>query len=180
MSKIYLCVSFQCVSIHPVLLCCCSVAKSCLTLCNHMDCSTPGFPVLHYLPEFAQTHIHWIDDAIQPSHPPSPPSPVLNLSQHQGVFQWVGSSHQVAKSLELHFSPCNEYSGLFHLGLIGLIFLLPKEFSGVFSDTIVQKYQFLHTQTSLWSSSHISLHDYSKNHSFDCMDLYQQSDVSAF
>ena len=66
------------------------------------------------------------------------------------------------------------------LGLIGLIFLLPKEFSGVFSDTIVQKYQFFHTQTSLWSSSHISLHDYWKNRRFDCTDLCQQSDVSAF
>ena len=67
-----------------------------------MDCSTPGFPVLHHLPEFAQTHVHWITDAIQPSHSLLPPSPpVLNLSQHQGLFQWVGSSHQVAKGLQL-------------------------------------------------------------------------------
>ena len=67
-----------------------------------MGCCTPGFPVLHYLPEFAQTHAHWVDDAIQPSHPLSPPfSPTLNLSQHQGLFQWVGSSHQVVKVLEL-------------------------------------------------------------------------------
>ena len=61
-----------------------------------------GFPVLHYLPEFAQTHVRWVNDAIQLSHPLSPASPpVLNLSQHQGLFQWVGSSHQVAKGLEL-------------------------------------------------------------------------------
>jgi len=67
------------------------------TLCDLMDCSTPGFPVLHYLPEFAQTHVHWVDDGIQPSHPLLLPSLTLNLSQHQGLFQWVGSSHQVAK-----------------------------------------------------------------------------------
>ena len=76
-------------------LCCrCSVTKSCPTLCDPMDSSTPGFPVLHYLPEFAQTHGHWVHDAIQPSHPLSPPSPpALNFSQHQGLFQWVSSSH---------------------------------------------------------------------------------------
>ena len=66
-----------------------------------MDCNTPGFPVLHYLPEFAQTHVHWVSDAIRPSHPLSPSSPAFNLSQHQGLFQWVGSLHQVAKVLEL-------------------------------------------------------------------------------
>ena len=69
--------------------CCFSVAQSRLTLCNPMDCSTPGFPVLHHLPEFTQTHIRWINDAIQPSHPLSSPSPpAFNLSQHQGLFQW--------------------------------------------------------------------------------------------
>ena len=82
--------------------CCCSVAKSCLTLCDLMDCSTPGFPVLHYLPKFAQTHVHWVDDAIWLSHPLSSPSPpALNFSQHQGLFKWVSSLHQVAKVLEL-------------------------------------------------------------------------------
>ena len=70
--------------------------------CNPMDCSTPGFSVLHYLPEFAQIYVHWISDAIQPSHSLSSLSPpALNLSQHQGLFQWVGSLHQVAKVLEL-------------------------------------------------------------------------------
>ena len=80
---------------------CCSVSQSCPTLCDPVDCSTPGFPVLHHLPELAQTHIRWLGDAIQPSHPLSPPSPAFSLSQHQGLFQWVGSSHQVAKVLEL-------------------------------------------------------------------------------
>ena len=73
------------------------VAQLCLTLCDPMDCSMPGFPVLHSLPEFAQTHVHCISDAMQPSHPLSSPSPALDLSQHQGLLQWVGSSHQVAK-----------------------------------------------------------------------------------
>ena len=79
-----------------------SVAKLCLTPCGPMNCSTPSFPVLHHLPEFAQIHLHWVTDAIQPSHPlllPFPPA--LNLSHHQGLFQWVGSLYQVAKLLEL-------------------------------------------------------------------------------
>ena len=82
--------------------CCCSVTKLCLTLCDPMDHSVRGFPVLHQLLEFVQTHVHWVDDVIQPSHPLSSPSPpALNLSQHQDLFQWVSSSHQVAQVLEL-------------------------------------------------------------------------------
>ena len=78
-----------------------SVAQSCPTLCDPMDCSTPGLPVHHQLPEFTQTHVHWVGDAIQPSHPLlSPSPPAFNLSQHQGLFQWVSSSNQVAKVLE--------------------------------------------------------------------------------
>ena len=70
-------------------------------LCDPMDCSTPGFPVHHQLPELAQTHVHRVGDAIQSSHPLlSPSPPAFNLSQHQGLFQWVSSSHQVAKILE--------------------------------------------------------------------------------
>ena len=79
------------------------IAQLCLTLCDPIDCSTPGLPVLHYLLEFAQTHVHCIGDAIQLSHPLWSPSPhSFNLSQHQGIFQWVSTlSHQVAKILEL-------------------------------------------------------------------------------
>ena len=78
-----------------------SVAQSCLTLCNPMDCSTPNLPVRHQLLEFTQTHVHWVSDAIQPSHPVSSPSPpTFNLSQHQGLFKWVSSSQQVVKVLE--------------------------------------------------------------------------------
>ena len=88
---------------------------SCVQLFATHECSTPGLPVHHQLPESTQTHVHWVGDAIQPSHPLSSPSlSAFNLSQHQGLFQWVSSSHQVAKVLEFHFniSPSNEYSGL--------------------------------------------------------------------
>ena len=78
-----------------------SVTQSCLTLCDPMNCSTPGLLVHHQFPKFTQTHVHWFGDAIQPSHPLSSPSPpVLNLSQHQGLFKWVSSLYQVAKVLE--------------------------------------------------------------------------------
>ena len=78
-----------------------SVAQLCLTLCDPMNRSMPGLPVHQQLPGFTQTHVHWVGDAVQPSHPLSSPSPpALNLSQHQGLFQWVSSLHQVAKGLE--------------------------------------------------------------------------------
>ena len=78
-----------------------SVAQSCLTLCNPMNHSTPGLPVHHKLPEFTQTQVHRVSDAIQSSHPLSSPSPLApNPSQHQSLFQWVNSSHEVAKVLE--------------------------------------------------------------------------------
>ena len=94
---------------------CCSVAQSCPTLCDPMDCSTPGFPVHYHLLELAHTYIHWVGDAIQPSHPMSSPSPpAFKCSQYQGVFQWVNSLHQVAKVLELQFQhqSFQEYSEL--------------------------------------------------------------------
>ena len=77
-----------------------SVGQSCPTLYNPMDSSTPGLPVHHQLPEFTQTHVHWVGDAIQPSYPLSSPSPAFSLSQHQDLFRWVSSLHQVAKVLE--------------------------------------------------------------------------------
>ena len=91
-------VSLTVFSVPAVIIDGCSGAQSCPILWDPMDCSMPGFPVVHCLPEFAQTHVHWVGDAIQPSHPLSPPSPSnLSLSQHQGFFQWVSSSHQEAK-----------------------------------------------------------------------------------
>ena len=92
-----------------------SVAQSCPTLCKPMDCGMPGFPVYHQLPELTQTPFHWVGDAIQPSHLLSSPSPpAFDLSQHQGLFKWVSSSHQVAKVLAFSISIglSNEYSGL--------------------------------------------------------------------
>jgi len=91
-----------------------SVTQSCLALCDPLNCSTPGHPVHHQLPEFTQTHVHWVGDAIQPSHPlssPSPPAP--NPSQHQSLFQWVNSSHEEAKILE--FQPQHQ-SFQWHVG----------------------------------------------------------------
>ena len=92
-----------------------SVTQSCPTLCNPMNCSMPGLPVHHQLPEFTQTHVHWVSDAIQPSHPlSSPSSPAPSPSQHQSLFQWVNSSHEVAKALEfqLYITPSKEHPGL--------------------------------------------------------------------
>ena len=93
-----------------------SVIQSCMTLCDPMDCSTSGFPVHHQLSELVQSHVHCVSDAIQPSHPlSSPSSPSFNLSQHQGLFKWVSSSHQVAKkyyNFSFSISPSNAYSEL--------------------------------------------------------------------
>ena len=111
-------------------------SQSCLTLCDPVNCSTPGFPVLHYLSDLAQIHVHWVGDAIQPPHPLSPPSPpAFSLSQHQGLSQWVGSSHQVARvSIGASASPSAlpvNNQGWFPLGLTDLISLLSKGLSRV-------------------------------------------------
>ena len=87
---------------HELATCHCSLTKLCPTLCSPMKCSMSGSLVFHYLPEFAQTHVHWVADTIQPFHPLPPPSPfAFSLSQCQSLFQWVSSSHQVAKVLDL-------------------------------------------------------------------------------
>ena len=102
-------------------------------LCNPMNYSMPGLPVHHQLPEFTQTHVHWVGDAIQPSHPLSFPSPpTLNHSQHQGFFQWINSSHQATMywSFSSSISPSNEYSSLISfridITLNYFIFLMPS------------------------------------------------------
>ena len=104
---------------HMILLICSfsSVAQLCQTRCDPMDCSIPGFPVYHQLLEFAQTHVHWVGDAIERAHPLlSPFPPAFNLPQHQGLFLWFNSSHQMAKVLELQLQhhPSNECSGLIY------------------------------------------------------------------
>ena len=107
------------------------VAQSCPTLCDPMDCSTPGFSVHHQLPKLAQTHVHWVSDAIQPSHPLSSPSPpAFNLAQHRGLFKWVSSLHQVAQkywSFSFSISPSNEYSGLISFRMEWLDLLAVQE-----------------------------------------------------
>ena len=129
-----------------------------------MDCSTPGFPIHHQLLELAQTHVYWVSEAIQPSHPLllSPSPPTFNLSQHQGFSQGVSSSHQVAKVLKLQLQH-QSFQWIFRtdwfpLGLTGFNSLQSKGLSRVFSNTTVQKHQFFGTQLSLWYNSHISHH----------------------
>ena len=153
---------------------CFSVVELCLTLCDPMDCSMPDFLVLPYLPEFAQTQVHWVSDAIRPSHPLLPASPpALNHSQHQGLFQWVGSLHQVVKILELQHQS-------FPLGLTGLTFLQHRGLSRVFFP--VTQFESISSSVLniLYGPTLTYIHDYWKNHSFDYTYLCQQSDVSAF
>ena len=133
--------------------CCCSFTKSCSTLCNPMDCSTPGSSVLHYLPEFAQILVHGVDDAIQPSHPLSFPSPpALNLSQHQGLFHmsqlFTSGGQSIGVSASASVLPMNTQDRS-PLGWTGWISLLSKGLSRVFSNNTVQKHQFFGAQLSL-------------------------------
>ena len=125
-----------------------SVAQFCPALCDPMNRNTPGLPVHHKPPEFTQTHVHRFGNAIQPSHPLSSPSPpAFNLSQHQGLFQWGSSSHEVARVLELQLQ--HQSFQWFPLGWTGWIFLQSQGLSRVFSNTIVQKHQLFRAQLSL-------------------------------
>ena len=100
-----------------------SVTQSCPTLCDPIDCSMPGLPVHHQLPEFTQTHVHWVGDAIQPSHPLPSPSPTFSLSKYQGLFQWVSSSPQVDKGPEFQLQfqsvQCIFRTDFLYDGLVG-------------------------------------------------------------
>jgi len=131
--------------------CCCSVAKSCLTLCDLMNCSTTGFSVHHYLPEFAQTHVHWVSDAIQSSHPLSPTSLVLNFSPASWSFPisqlFESGGQSTGPSALASVLPMNIQGG-FPLGLTGLISLLSKRLSKVFPSITVWKSQFFAIQPS--------------------------------
>ena len=146
-----------------------SVAQLCPTLCDTMDCSTPGLPVHHQLPELVQTHVHRVSDAIQPSHPLlSPSPPAFSLSQHQGLFQWpfTSGSQSIGALAKASVLPMN-IQDWFPLGLTGLISLQSKRLSRVFSNTTVQKHQLFGAQLSFYSATLASIHDYWKNHSFD-------------
>ena len=147
-----------------------SVTQSCLTLYNPMDCSTPGLPVHHQLPELTQTHVHQVGDAIQPSHPLLAPSPhAFNLSLHQNLFQWVSSSHQVARVLEFQLQH-QSFQWIFRTN-----FLYDGLFGSPWSPRDSQDSsptpQFKSINSSalsfLYSPALTSIPDYWKNHSFD-------------
>ena len=130
-----------------------SVTQSCPTLCDPMDCSTPGFPVHHQLLELTQTHVYQVSDAIQPSHPLSSPSPpAFNLSQHQGLFQWslffTSGGQSIGVSASASVLPMN-IQERFPVGWTGWISLHSKGLSRVFSNTTLQNHQFFGTQLSL-------------------------------
>ena len=147
-----------------------SVAQSCSTLCDSMNHSTPGLPVHYQLPEFTQTQVHWVSDAIQPSHAlstPSPPAP--NPSQHQTLFQWVNSSHEVANVLEFqlwhHSLQRNPRADLLQNGLVGSP-CSPRD-----SQESSPTPQFKSINSSGLSLLHSptlkSIHDHWTNHSLD-------------
>ena len=147
-----------------------SIAKSCLTLCDPMNCTTPWLPVHHQLPEFTQTHVHWVADAIQPSHFLSSPSPpALNPSQHQSLFQWVNSSHEVAKVLafQLYHQSFQGTSrtDLLQNGLVGSP-CSPRD-SQESSPTLQFKRINSSELSYLYSPTPIFIHDYWKKDSFD-------------
>ena len=162
---IYLCI-FKFVSQHFVIYSAClltpsvqlsSITQSCLTLYEPVGYTTPGFPVLHQLPELAQTHVHRVGDAIQPSHALSSPAPpAFNLAQHQGLFQWVSSLYQVAKASASASASVLQMNiqDWFPLGWTGWISLQSGGLSRVFSNTTVQRHHFFRAQLSLCSSSH--------------------------
>ena len=147
-----------------------SVAQSCPTLCDPMNCSTPGLPGHHQLLESTQTHVHWVGDAIQPSHPLSSPSPpALNLSQHQDLFQSVSSLHQVAKVLEFQLQH-QAFQWIFRTdflwdGLVGSL-CSPRD-SQESSPTPQFKSISPSTLSLLHSPTLTSIHDHRKNHSLD-------------
>ena len=147
-----------------------SDTQSCLTLCDLIDCSTPGFPNHHQFLEITQTHVHQVSDAMQPSHPLTSLSPAaINLSRIRVFFsmtQFFASSGQNIGASASALVLLMNIQDWFPLGFTGRISLLSKGLSRVFSNTIFQKRQFFSAQISLWSSSHM-IHDYWKNHSFD-------------
>ena len=146
-----------------------SVAQSCPTLCDPMNCSTPGFPVHHQLPELTQTHVHWVSDAIQPSHPLlSPSPPAFNLFQHQGPFKWVSSLHQVAKvgvSASASVLPMNIQDWFPLDGLVGSP-CSPRDSQESSPKPWFKRINSL-ALSFLYSPTLTSIHNYWKNHSFD-------------
>ena len=144
-----------------------SVAQLCPTLCGPMDCSMPGFPVHHQLPEFAETHVHWVSDATQPSHLSSPSPPAFNLSQHQGLSQWASSSYQVVLEFQLQHQSFQwtPRTDLLKAGLVGSPFR-PRDFQ---ESSPTPQFKSINSSalSFLYSPTLTSIHDYWKNHRFD-------------
>ena len=159
--------------VSSICICCRWFAQPCLTLCDTMDCSTPGFPVLHCLPQFAQTHVDWVDDAIQSSHPLSFPSyPAFNLSQHQGLFQWVVLCIQWPQFWSFSFSSrsSNEYSRLISFRIDWFdLFAVQGTLKSLPQDQF-ENINYL-TLSLLCGPTLTSIHDYWKSHSFDYTDF---------
>ena len=151
------------------LYCCFSVSKLYLTFWDPMNCSMPDFPVLHYLPEFVQTYVHSVSDAIQTSQSLLPPSLALNRFQHQGLFQWVSSLHQVAKVLEFQLQHLSYQwtlrTDILQDGLVGSP-CSPRD-SQESSPTSQFKSISSLAFSFLYSPTLTSIHDYWKNHSLD-------------
>ena len=147
-----------------------SVAQSCPTLCNPMNRSMPGLPVHHQLPKSTQTHVHWVGDAIQPSHPLSSPSPpALNLSQYQGLFRWVTSSHEVSKVLEFQLQH-QSFQWIFRTdflqdGLVGSP-CSPRDSQ---ESSLTPQFKSINSLplSFLYSPALTSIHDHWKNDSLD-------------
>ena len=140
--------------------CCCSVIQSCPTLCDSMDCNMPGFPVLHYFPELAQTNIHWVHNAIQPSHPLSSLHlplifPSIRVFSIESALRIRWPKYW---SFSFAISPSNKYSGLISLRIDWFDLLaVQRTLSRVFSNSTAWKHQFFGVQLSLWSNSHICI-----------------------
>ena len=158
-----------------------SVAQLGPTFCHPMECSMPGFPVLHHLPEFAQTHVHWVSDAIPTSHSLlSTSPPMFKLFQQWGLFQWVSSSHHLAVVLELQHQ---SFQWIFKITFLQdwLIWSLCSTRSSQESSPAPQFKSINSSVLSLlYSPTLTSVHDYRKDHSFDSTDLSRQSHVSTF
>ena len=163
---------------YKLMVCyCCSVAELYPSLppegLQHARLPCPSLS-----PKVCSTHVHWVSDFIQPCHPLSSPSPALNFPQHQGLFHWIGSSHKVALwSLSFRISPSSEYSGLISFRIDWFDLLAVQ---GTLESSPAPQFESINflALRLLYGPTLTSVHDYQKNHSFDYMSLYQQSDVS--
>ena len=163
---------------NKVQYCCCSVAKLCPTLCNPTDCNTAGFSVLYHFLEFAHTYFHWVDDAIQPSHPLLPPS-TLSLFQLQGLFKWISSLHQAAKILEIQHQH-QLFQWMFRVAFLFDWLVWSPCYPGDSQESLPEPHLKSLTSSAfslLYCPTLTSVHDCWENHSFDYTDLCDFSKV---